>query len=137
MPIQMPAPGPYILPVTLLLGRGWGIATPTLPGFDILGPVVMLTHGCPTVPGIAPCFWWRVSKSKTYSKTPAHCPGSCGSVGRTVACKLGSRRLDSWLGQMPGLSVRGKNPYFSPSLSPSFPISLKIIKILKTKQNKT
>ena len=64
-------------------------------------------------------------------------PSWCGSVDWVLARETKSRRLDSQSGQMPGLRaiswVGGVQEetthwYFSPSFSPSLPLSLKINK---------
>ena len=72
-------------------------------------------------------------------------PGWCGSVD----CEPKGLWFDSWSGNMPGLwarflaegiyerqpvNVSLRHQCFSPSLSPSFPISLKINKIFKKKK---
>ena len=68
------------------------------------------------------------------------CLGWCGSVDWASACEPKGHRFDSWSGHMPGLWARSPvggargNQCFSPCLSPSFPLSLKINKILKKKK---
>ena len=72
------------------------------------------------------------------------CPGWCGSVGWAPACKPKSHWFDSHLGCMPGLWARSpvasqpsdislSHWCFSPSSSPSLPLSLKINIFLKIK----
>ena len=72
-----------------------------------------------------------------------YCPGWCGSVDWMAACKLKGHQFNSWSGHMPGLWARFPvggireatiHCSFSFSLSPSFPLSLKINKILKKKK---
>ena len=68
-------------------------------------------------------------------------PDQCGSVCWALSCKAKGCHFYSWSGHMPGLWVRSQeatdgcllHQYFSPSLSPSLPLSLKINKILKNK----
>ena len=66
------------------------------------------------------------------------CPGCCGSVGWTLACKLKGHWFDSQSGPMRGLWARSPvggvweattHQCFSPSLSPSLPLSLKVREI--------
>ena len=67
------------------------------------------------------------------------CPGWCGSVDWALACKPKGHWFNSQSGHMPGLQARSPvggvreattRGCFSPSLSPSLPLSLKINKIL-------
>ena len=63
-------------------------------------------------------------------------PGWCGSVDRVPACRLKGHLFDSQAGHVPGMQARSPvggvqeatNRCFSPSLSPSFPLSLEINK---------
>ena len=64
-------------------------------------------------------------------------PGWCGSVDWVLACEPKRSRFDSQSGHTPGLQARSPvggareaatHWYFSPSLSPSLPLSLKINK---------
>ena len=71
------------------------------------------------------------------------CPDWCGSVGWLSSHKLKGCLFNSWPGHMPGLEVlfqvggvQEANDCFSPSLSPSLPLSLKI-KINKIFKKKT
>ena len=66
------------------------------------------------------------------------CSGWCGSVDWVLACEPKGHQFNSQSGHMPGLQARSSvggewevtTPWcFSPSLSPSLPLSLKINKI--------
>ena len=82
---------------------------------------------------------WPVVK-----KTLGYFPGWCSSVNWAQAWDPEGRSFNSRSGHMPGLWARSPvggvweattHWYFSPSLSPSLPLTLKINKILKKKKN--
>ena len=75
---------------------------------------------------------------KSFIKLLTVGPGWCGSADWVPACKPKGRRFDSQSGHMPGLRTRSPvggtweataHPCFSPSLSLSLPLSVKINKI--------
>ena len=79
--------------------------------------------------------WSRIPQSIWSTKTSQNCPGWCGSVGWVWACKPKGCEFDSQSQHMLGLLVRYPvggaweatiHWCFSPSLSSSFPPSLKI-----------
>ena len=73
--------------------------------------------------------WERITQHES------SCPGRYGSVDWVPACEMKGHWFTSWSDHMPGLRARspvgggqeGANWCFSPSLSPSLPLPIKII----------
>ena len=89
--------------------------------------------------------WAFINEISAITKETSDSPGWCGSVDWALACKPKGHWFHSQLGHMPGwwakCSVGGvwevtTHWWFSPSLSPSFSLSLKINKLIKLKKNK-
>ena len=70
----------------------------------------------------------RVLWAECFKHIP--CPDRCGSVARALSRKAKGHVFDSRSGHMPGLRPNpgATEPCFSPSLSPSIPLSLRINK---------
>lgn len=70
--VQRPALRPYTLPLKQILGKGVGRTTRMLTRMGHPQSSSHTRSWLPHCPRQTPCFWWRVSKSNTHHKTPAH-----------------------------------------------------------------
>ena len=80
-------------------------------------------------------FWQSQYCNRLNEEDIRICPGWCGSMDRVLVCKPKGHWFDSQSGNMPGLGARSPvwivweatiHWCFSPFLSPSLPLSLKI-----------